>query len=218
VKTASRISPAIVLAVLLLFLVGCARSDDIAQVRAYHLSKFPRASIGKLMDRLFAHPRWSETTGPNGSAEVVVRGEMPIEVRLSLSPDRSTILSMSLLVNGTEQTELSMEEFLTNIYEMVYPETLALLGRWVNREDFERMLYFRPDGTFHMHAWPWDCEGSYEVIDDTGKIILRPDPPLDPSAPTTELAYSVGDDNHIFVSDPDSDILLVSHPLEFRRE
>jgi hypothetical protein len=207
------------IAVIILF-ASCriADSPDIERVRAHHFAAYPHASIGQMIDKLFPNAVWTKSRGTHGEVVVTATGSVPAELQVTLNGDASSITSLSFVVNGEKQSQLTTKQFFDLIYRLVYPEVQLIMGRWVNEEGYERMLYFRPNGTFHMHCWPWDTSGSYEIDSEEGTIILRPDPPLDPAVSELNLAYSVADDNHIVFTDADADVFLVPHPLRFERQ
>ena len=197
---------------------GGTESADIKLVKASHLSEFPNATLGEMMERLFESPDWKETTAANGSIEVDVSGELPVTLAVVLSPDRTKVVSARLRINGAVQPAIVLDDLLSHVYGPTDVGFTQLLGRWVNEESYQRMLYLRPDGTFHMHSWPWDFGGEYHVAEPAGKLVLHPKPPLDPSVPATELDFSFSDPDHLLITDPDADLLLVSTPLEFQRQ
>lgn len=193
-------------------------SPEIQSVRAYHFADYPHASIGQMIDKLFPNAVWSETRGPRGEISVTAMGSVPAELRITLNDKASSITAVTFTVNGEKQSRLTTRQFFNLIYRLVYPEVQLIMGRWVNEEGYERMLYFRPNGTFHMHCWPWDAGGSYDIDSEERLIILQPEPPLDPSVPKLSLAYRVVDDNHIAFTDSDADVFLVPHALQFERQ
>jgi len=199
---------------------SCSRSDpaDIELVKRAHLPEFPKATLEEMMQRLFDEPQWTESTADDGSVEIDVSGELPVILAVVLNPERTKVVSAKLLVNGAVQPAIVLNELLSHVYQSTDVGFTQLLGRWVNEVVYQRMLYLRPDGTFHLHSWPWDFGGQYQVKDSGGKIVLRPQPPLDPAVPDTELEYSFADPDHLLITDPDADLLLVSTPLEFQRE
>ncbi|HUX21151.1 MAG TPA: hypothetical protein VMW69_07905 [Spirochaetia bacterium] len=211
---------AVVFGLIVVVVVSCAResSSDIQLVKTYHLPEFPHATVGQLMGRLLDEPRWSEAILSDGRAEIDVEGNLPVRFRVVLDPARSHIVSATLEINGVRQPKLVTEDLLSRVYERTEVDSARLLGRWVNEESYQRMLYLRPDGTFHMHSWPWDFGGEYSVLDRDGTIVLRPKPPLESSTAATVLKYTFSDSDHMIITDPDADILLASEPLVFQRE
>ena len=217
----SRFSIAAAAAILLtLTSVSCSRSDpaSVKLVKASHLPEFPSATLEEMMDRLFKHPQWKRSILKDGTVEVDVVGELPVRLAVVLNPERTRVVSAKLYVKGAVQPAIVLDDLLSHVYAATDVGFTQLLGRWVNEETYQRMLYLRPDGTFHMHSWPWDFGGEYQVADADRKLVLRPQPPLDPKFPATELEFSFADPNHLLITDPDADLLLVSTPLEFQRQ
>jgi len=206
--------------VLTLTFVSCSKSDpaSVKLVKASHLPQFPNATLGEMLDRVFEHPQWTRSTGSDGSVEVDITGELPVRLAVVLNPERTKVVSAKLYVKGAVQPAIVLDDLLSHVYESTDVGFTRLLGRWVNEETYQRMLYLRSDGTFHMHSWPWDFGGEYHVADADRKLVLRPKPPLDPTVLATELDFSFADENHLLITDPDADLLLVSTPLEFQRE
>lgn len=205
---------------MLLALGSCTRADpaSVKLVKASHLPQFPSATLGEMMDRLFEHPQWRRSILKDGTVEVDVVGDLPVRLAVVLNAERTKVVSAKLYIRGAIQPTIVLDDLLSHVYTSTEVGFTQLLGRWVNEETYQRMLYLRPDGTFHMHSWPWDFGGEYRVAETDRKLVLHPKPPLDPTVPATELEFSFADPNHLLITDPDADLLLVSTPLEFQRE
>ena len=204
----------------MLLLPSCRRAEslDIERIQAFHFRVFPNASIGEMINRVFPDARWTETRGAHDEVVITAKGSIAAELEIMLNSDASTITGVSFTINGVRQSTLTTRQFLNTVYRLAYPPMQQLVGRWVNKEGIERVLYFRTNGTFHMHSWPWDCGGRYELDSDRGSIVLRPEPPLDPAVPKLEFAYTVINEDHIVFTDPNSDVFLASTPLQFERQ
>lgn len=92
-----------------------------------------------------------------------------------------------------------------------------LAGDWLSTGGVPRFLRLEADGSFLLLSWPWAFAGRYEDSARSSTIVMRPARPLYGGISEVTFNYAFKDQDHLLICDPDSDIFLVSTPLEFER-